>query len=170
MKSFFTSILVLSAAVSMALADSAPAPHSCGEYCRFTFCPDQPYLSLGTPDTAISNAICDKYHKIYVGHVDSTGEACVEEHKGCTPISHYYPSGLLQKFSPSFWKSFGLYYHDLSGVGHETPQQNQASFLHGKCFVLPLTAYQVLSGPYGNVIDNVHPTNPHVDCVAFSVY
>jgi hypothetical protein len=166
MNSLFTSILILSAAVSMAFANPGP---SCGDSCRFTFCPSQSYLSLGTPDTAISNAICDKYHKIYVGHVDSTGEAFVEKHGGFTPISQWSPPGLLQHFTPSFWKSFGLKYNDLSGVGHETPQQNQG-FLHGKCFVLPLTAYQVLSGPYGNVIDNVHPTNPYAENVAFNLH
>jgi hypothetical protein len=34
---------------------------------------------------------------------------------------------------------------------------------------LPLTAYQVLDGAAGNVVDNVHPRGaPFYDCVAFT--
>jgi hypothetical protein len=152
--------------------------YGCGGYCRFTFCPYQGFVGLGQPDVALTTAICDKYNQINVGHVDSTGEAFVYDpyYRYYTRISQYSPAGLAQNFSPSFWKSYGLYsyfngqYHDLSGIGHETPQQNQAYYVKGKCFILPLTAYQVLDRPYGNVVDNVHPNNPFVDCVAFNVY
>jgi hypothetical protein len=161
------------AVVANALEDSSPA---CGYQCRFIFCPAQGPVTLGKPDVSLTNPICDKHGKIHVGHVDSTGEAYVDEDHGYkTLISKFSPPGLTQNFSPSFWKSFDFNYHyngkthDLSGVGHETPQQNQASFLLGKCFILPLTAYQVLDKPYGNVIDNKHPTDPFVDCVAFTV-
>jgi hypothetical protein len=163
-------------AIALCAAASSAVGKGCGYQCKFTFCPNQGPLSLGQPDKALTGAICDKYGHIYVGHVDSTGEAYVEHYYGAkTPISLYQPQGLRQAFSPSFWKSYGFdYYHgkrvDLSGVGHETPQQNQADFLHGKCFILPLTAYQVLDSQYGNVIDNKHPTDPFVDCVAFTVY
>jgi hypothetical protein len=163
--------LLVACAASTAVANY---PSTCYDSCRFTFCPSQDSFSPGTPDTALTNPICDKYYKIHVGHVDSTGEAYVYKYGQFIPISQYSPSGLNQNFSPSFFKSFGYdkyhsYWHDLSGVGHETPQQNQADFLHGKCFILPLTAYQVLDRPYGNVIDNVHPSNPYHDCVAFTV-
>jgi hypothetical protein len=45
------------------------------------------------------------------------------------------------------------------------PQGNQAGYLEGQCFLVPLRSYQVLGG--GTVLDNVHPTNDLVDCVSF---
>lgn len=88
-------------------------------------------------------------------------------------ISEWHPPGLHQKFSPSFFKSFSLpHKHHNSGIGHETPQQNQLNFLDGKYFTVTLEAYQVLKkNNHGkwNVYKNVHTQESDYmrDCVAF---
>jgi hypothetical protein len=164
---------VVIVAITLCAAFSSAFGQSCGDQCRFTFCPTQGPVRLGRPDRPRTNAICDKFNRINVGHVDSTGEAYVERSNGRrTRISQYRPRGLRQNFSPSFWKSYGLEgrrRRERSGVGHETPQRNQANYLSGRCFILPLTAYQVLDRD-GNVIGNRRPRNPFFDCVAFTVF
>ncbi len=149
--------------------------HECGDECKFSFCYDYHKPSYGLnafmigrySDRPFTPAICDKYGKFVVGVVGSTGEAYVMEDWKKTLISNYSPYGLAQNFSPSFFKTFALDRVQRSGVGHETPQQNQLNYLDNKCIVLPLTAYQKLD-KYGHVIDNVHPRGrPFVDCVAF---
>lgn len=106
-----------------------------------------------------------------MGHVDSTGEAYFIEHHVPILISTFNHDGLLQNFSPSFFKSFSvdgdLYPGNLSGVGHEVPQQNQADFLEGKCVVLPLRSYQILDD-FGSIVENVHPRDDLRDCVSFT--
>ena len=150
-----------------------PAYKPCYSKCRFRFCDNKTVFKVGKyNDRSFTSAICSRYSNKIVGHVDSTGEAyLIGKYYYATPISKYCPYDLKQKFSPSFFKSFNVNkyygYTQLSGVGHETPQQNQAQFLHNKCWALPLTAYQVL-GKHGYVIDNKHPrSRPLVDCVAF---
>jgi hypothetical protein len=174
-------VLAFAAALTVASAHSSVGsggsliPYKiCGNTCRFTFCPRvKDYLfPVGKSDKAVTPSICDATGKINVGHVDSTGEASVYNIKtGPVKISSYSPPGLLQKFSPSFFKSFSLnsFGSDLSGVGHEVPQQNQVEYLDNICIILPLTAYQILNKPGGVVIDNIHPAGTEtIDCVAFS--
>jgi hypothetical protein len=169
--------LAAAAAPAAPVARQAPAPAAaaaeCFSSCAFTFCPYQASITPGTPDRPLSGAICSRDPTVIVGHVDETGEALLVTPAGTVPISQYAPAGLRQRFTPSFWKAFGLPVQpgstDLSGVGHETPQQNQAAFLAGRCFVLPLREYQVLNRAGGSVIANVRPNQPLVQCVAFSV-
>lgn len=158
-------LLALAAAISLS---SACYP------CRFRFCDGRSKFRLpAKADRAFTGKICSLYGKPIVGHVDSTGEArVVLPYRKVVKISKWSPYGLKQKFSPSFFKSYNVHSYAygkkiaFSGIGHETAQQNQAKFLGKKCFFVPLTAYQVLDKK-GNVIDNKHPTNPYVDCVAF---
>jgi hypothetical protein len=153
-----------------AVSGSGHSDDSCGAKCRFTFCPNQGPVKAGNPEVALTNPICDKYNKICVGHIDATYEACVQTPHESVPISQYAPAGLKQSFSPTFWKTYGVSTGKGSGVGHETAMQNQVDFLHGKCFILPLAAYQVLDSPNGSVIANIHPSDKYVDCVGFTVY
>lgn len=142
--------------------------------CKFRFCNDEATFYLpAKPAISFTDRICSRDGPV-IGHIDSTGEALVVLSKGYVPISKWYPAGLKQYFSPSFFKSLNVRVDgdgykpafDFSGVGHENTQQNQADFLKGQCFFLPLTAYQVLDEAR-NVVDNKHPRNPTVDCVAF---
>lgn len=155
-----------------------PKAKKCGETCRFAFCTKDheyfydPHFFFGVPDQAFTPAICDPTKHVIVGHVDEAGEAHVWDHYRFTPISHFHPDGLSQKYTPSFFKTYGIGYgYDLSGVGHETPQGNQAELLDGKCIVLPLKAYQILDYPSGTVIDNIHPSpdSRYEECVAFTI-
>jgi hypothetical protein len=145
----------------------------CYTSCAFTFCPYTASITPGTPDRPLTGAICSKDPSVIVGHVDETGEALVATPGGPLAISSYNPTGLRQRFPPSFWKAYGLPVPpggtDLSGVGHETPQQNQANYITGQCFILPLREYQILNRPGGYVVANVRPTQPLSQCVAFSV-
>jgi hypothetical protein len=162
--------MLVSATVST-VTFALPLVLPCGTTCRFSFCPVNPgfLFPIGMPDRSLTRPICDPLGKIVVGRVGSTGESIVSRMSlGPIKISKFAPIGLKQNFSPSFFKSFGILGSDLSGVGHEVPQQNQRNFLNKMCVVLPLTAYQVLNKPGGVVIDNVFPTNPLVDCVAFT--
>jgi hypothetical protein len=140
---FFPAVAAL---VTVALAEyyvSPTSPGTCGKTCRFTFCPAKAdfHFPIGKPDIAVTPAICDATGQVVVGHVGATSEAYVaNSNAGAVPISSFSPSGLRQKFSPSFFKSFGLTDGSgLSGVGHETPQQNQASYLDKLCVILPST-------------------------------
>jgi hypothetical protein len=169
---FAVAALVAAASGSVS-RQAAPPASGCFTSCAFTFCPYQASITPGTPDRPLSGAICSRDPTVVVGHVDETGEALLATPAGTVPISQYAPAGLRQRFPPSFWKAYGLPVQpggtDLSGVGHETPQQNQADFLAGSCFVLPLREYQVLNRVGGSVIANVRTSQPLVQCVAFSV-
>lgn len=161
--------IVFLALAALTSASSA----SCGHTCRFSFCPEvfRNTFTIGIPDQSFTTAICDRTGTLSIGVVGSTGEAYVSTESGPVLISQYNPFGLNQAFASSFFKSYTLTNFGsgkLSGVGHEVSQSNQADFLNYKCIILPITAYQVLDKPYGNVIDNVSPNNPFVDCVSFT--
>jgi hypothetical protein len=169
-------IIAVFCAAASAVCAAGYHPPSCGFKCRFAFCPPQGSFALGQPDTPLTGAICDKSYQSLVGSVDETREAYVQEKYGkFTPISAYATQHVSQKYSPSFFKSYPLWrpYHGkmvrFSGVGHEWPQQNQADFLHGRCFVLPLKRYQLLDKASGKVVENVFGQDPFVDCVSFFV-
>lgn len=129
-------------------------------------------------DKPFTQAICHKDGSMHVGIVGQTGEAYKVDYNNhgqgkAVKISDWHPYGLHQKFSASFFKSYTLpHQHHSSGIGHETPQQNQAKFLNGQCFTVPLKAYQVLKKDYHghwNVEKNVHTDESDYmhDCVAF---
>jgi len=167
--------LVASAATTPELPRVIRQGPGCGN-CNFFFCGEAgtPTYEIGEEfNVAFTGPICKE--GMYVGHIDSTGEAWVSANGSpLTPISMYEPEPnpirLLQPFSPSFFKSFTAFNGDFeaSGVGHEHPQRNQALFLDGLCVVLPLGAYQELDPMTGNVIENYAPTSLD-DCVSFYV-
>lgn len=165
---------VLAAAIILGCLSRGAVEATCYSSCRFTFCPSvyNNAFNIDQPDKSFTTAICDASRSTVIGHVDSTGEAYVYDHREFVRISEYKPDGLQQSFSPSFFKSYGIhdYGKDLSGIGHETPQANQMEFLNNLCVLVPLTAYQVLDRPYGNVVENRHPSTPFVDCVSFTTY
>jgi hypothetical protein len=178
-------LLTVTTAFAVAVAESSVGSDSyvygvpekiCGNTCRFTFCPPTPDYLFPISDTcadkAVTPRICDALGLFVVGHVGSTGEAYVyDTTNGPQPISEYWPVGLKQKISPSFFKSYGIYSDgmDYSGIGHEKPQLNQAEYLNDVCIILPLTSYQILDESTGVVIGNEHPMgSAFVDCVAFA--
>lgn len=153
----------------LALTASTVSGSACYPLCRFRFCDGKNAFLVGVQaDVAFTGRICSKFG-VKVGRVDRTGEAYLFKKKPLAfiRISQYKPDGLEQNFSPSFFKSYNV--DGGSGIGHEVPQTNQADFLNGKCFFVPIKAYQVLNDK-GNVVDNVHPTNPFRDCVAFKTF
>lgn len=155
--------------VLLALAAAAVSGSPCYRFCRFRFCDGRNTFQVGVEaDIAFTGPICSKFG-IKVGHIAQTGEARIGKY--FTPISKWEPGGLEQNFSPSFFKAYGVNGKktDLSGIGHEVPQQNQADFLNRKCVIVPIREYQVLDED-GNVVDNIHPRQPFRDCVAFETF
>lgn len=142
----------------------------CAQTCRFTLCRPS-VVSLGLPfDKAQTSAICLKGRR--VGIVNS-GEALVRTADDTfTRISLVRPVGLKQAYAPHFFKTFNVR-GGSSGVGHETPQQNQAFFLNGRCVALPVQEYQVIRtvGKKTVVVKNVHLSRkkPLRNCVSFRV-
>jgi len=121
-------------------------------YCRFR-------LTTG-------GVIQRKGNTFIVGVVGGSREASILDEGSFVRISQWSPPGLKQNFSPSFFKTFALAVPSMrSGVGYETPQQNQKEFIDLACVRLPFAAYQILNTA-GFVIDNVNTNNPR-DCVEF---
>lgn len=150
---------------------------ACGSTCEFTFCDESGLESSGkiydlkgsSSDKAFTKAICRADKGKHIGVVGSTGEAYYQSKDGSkTLLSAWSPSGLEQQFSSSFFKTYSLGNDKYSGVGHEEPQENQGKYLNNKCFVLPITAYEVLDHQTGTVIDNKHPKDSFKACVAFN--
>lgn len=166
-------VMFLFSSVSLSEATYVAPPRTpCYTKCEFHFCDKSTVLEVSdTTDKTVTAPICRGYSDD-VGVVGATGEALRYYSGYFTPISKWYPKGLEQYFSPSFFKafSFGYYseYLGHSGVGCEVAQQNQLDFLDDECWVLPINAYQVLAGN-GTVIDNVHRagSSPYTHCIAF---
>lgn len=140
---------------------------SCYRRCEFYFCDRHSEIHIGVPDKALSGPICKRGNK--VGIINSGEARLVLNHFGFVPISKFPLGKRTQKFSPSFFKTFAIgSNYKFSGVGHEVPQQNQIDFLKGKkCWILPITAYQVLGAKH-NVVNNVHPSKFKTSCIAFT--
>lgn len=131
---FHTSINMTKIAVfalALALVAVSVSEASCYSKCRFFFCDYRTSFKVGVKnDFPFTGPICKK-DGTRIGHVDSTGEAYVYRYYKFIRISKWHPYGLKQKFSPSFFKSYTIRQYRgkklyLSGIGHETPQQNQA--------------------------------------------
>lgn len=133
--------------------------------CTFKFCDGKRVLYVGKSDRALTSAICSKKYGVKIGSVDQTGEAYLDGYHRI-PISKWKPYGLKQSYTPSFFKAYTKYGKNVSGVGHEVPQQNQAHFLNNKCWILPLKAYQVWNKKTGGWVEK-YGKNPYVDCISF---
>ncbi len=148
----------------------------CFSGCRFRFCDGTTKFNPNAyaPNTPFNGRLCDKTGTILLGTVDQSGEAWIQSptyFPGSTlPISNFAPDGLMQNFSPSFFKTFAVDGGKYSSVGAETSQQGQIEFLRNACVILPFRKYQVLDQNTQNVIENVNTSNTFVDCVAFEVH
>eukprot|EP00181_Compsopogon_caeruleus_P004781 CAMPEP_0184677494 /NCGR_PEP_ID=MMETSP0312-20130426/77_1 /TAXON_ID=31354 /ORGANISM="Compsopogon coeruleus, Strain SAG 36.94" /LENGTH=348 /DNA_ID=CAMNT_0027125401 /DNA_START=33 /DNA_END=1079 /DNA_ORIENTATION=+ len=133
--------------------------------CQNQSCPSSNYCRFRLTSGGI---IVRKGNLFIVGVVGGSREASVRVGTSYVKISQWAPPGLTQRFSPSFFKTYSTVVpHMRSGVGYETPQQNQAAFLDMSCVRLPFAAYQILD-TNGNVINNVNTIDPR-DCVDFQV-
>lgn len=155
----------------LAFLVASAAALSCFPGCRFRFCGGASTFKVpSTPHQAFTPGICDA-SGARVGVVGGSGEALFVASGGdVTPISEWRPVGLRQPFSPSFLKTNTLQAVSniarYSGVGAETAQQNQGAFLKGRCFALPLRAWQLI-GNDGVVEDNIFTRHDNTnDCVA----
>ena len=154
----FTFIAIFAiVAITSVLAQAQP----CYRACKFRFCDQRAgsRFNLGgsTGGRAFSGSIClynsreDRCECTVtpIGHIDESDQAYFVPNGGTgTPqlISKWRPAGLIQPFSPSFFKAFPVGSDgSKSGVGHERPQGNQANFLgNNRCFIMPIRTYQTI--------------------------
>lgn len=139
----------------------------CPDECKFRFCDGTNVYSVPLiGNKPFSSAICAK-SGISIGLIASTGEALLVEEE-VVPISEWEPQGLRQHFAPSFFKTFSIN-STSSGVGREEVQVNQLEFLDERCWILPISSYQVL-GQKRNVIGTVETLKgPLLDCISFEM-
>lgn len=139
--------------------------------CNYRFCKtlSNTFMVGKFNDVAFTGAICS-VDGSRVGTIGDSGEAYLLDG---TLISEFSPKGLEQKFSPDFFSTYTLKlspnanYHpySTSGVGHETPQKNQARFLNDRTWILPLRAIEILDKKHGYVLDNIQGGED--DCILF---
>ncbi len=112
--------------------------YGCKSICQVRFCDNNNTITLDTPDRPLSSPLCDGPHRLR--NTLQAGEALVFGMR----ISRYSPPGLLQRFTPTFFKLYHNYTGTLA-IGHETAQQNQLYFARNLCVVLPLTGGHCVS-------------------------
>lgn len=165
----FSAITVFFSALSSAakLHPVRQAFKPCYNSCRFRFCDYKIHFKIGEQHgMAFTGAICSNLGT-RIGLVKTTGEAYVFDGRNVVKLSKWLPKGLNKLFSATFFKSYTLHDQNLSGIGHEEMKKNQLWFLNNRCFVLPLTSYQVLHR-FGYVVGVKHPKgSPFLDCVEF---
>lgn len=149
----------------------SPAAGTCYSKCRFVFCDSRTAFFVGgTPDIPFTGPICDKHGRHIIGDVGRVGEAVVVGHTRNESISKWRPDGLVKPFPADFFQSFAIpatkhnYAH--SGIGHDVAEKNQAKFIKGKCFLVPIEEYKVLD-KLGKVVSTRNSSDPKHDCVAF---
>ena len=119
-------------------------------YCKYNFCYGGVTIKVGGEfDKALSAPICKGRKKL--GTVNLGLAWLLEEDSRYyyfTPIEYWHPRGLKQQFSPSFFKAYPAQSDSSkSGIGHETPQQNQLRYLNRRSWVIPLKSAQIV-GPH----------------------
>ncbi len=182
--------------------DSFTRP-ACYKKCKFRFCKNIPQiivrpqseLDKSVPShldpicgvTTLPNFIGDVARTgepIYVGQTSPFGGSLIAgTHPEMIPISKWAPVGLIQSFTPTFFKADhlpGLFDTCCttpadnnintvnlrkSFVTHEHPQSNQLNYLRDGCWILPVKNYQAFDNS-GNV-RNYLGTDDMTDCVAF---
>ncbi len=128
----------------------------CYRGCSFKLCTGKTTIGKGGDDVAITDPIC-LADGTPVMNVASTGEAKIN---GVTKISEYAPAGLKQRFSPTFFKAFGV------AIGHEHLQQNQGDYIDNMCVAVPILAYCTVDA---NKTMVNHATSATSDCIALRV-
>lgn len=128
----------------------------CYRGCSFKLCSGKTTIGSGSDDVALTDPICLP-DGTPVANIASTGEAKIN---GLTKISDYAPAGLQQRFTPTFFKSFGV------AIGHERLQQNQGAYIDNMCVALPILAYCTVDA---NKTMVNHVTSATTDCIALKV-
>lgn len=147
----------------------------CGQFCRFHLCkfnghslrlPDTSFIILNAPNVATAPYICRSQTSI--GQITGTLEASVADGDRLVPISNWSPRGLEKPFAPNFLGAGKIPLLPWSGVTRRAVEEDQWSFLHDKCFVLPVTGYQIIrSGTYRVLRNQRLKQSDRSNCVSF---
>lgn len=138
-------------------------------FCKYTFCGNGPIrFKVGQSGEAFTGHICKGRKPVGIINFGFAYHLTEDPHYWYfNPIEHWEPRRLKQNFSPSFFKTFKVG-NTRSGVGHETPQQNQLSFLNRRTFVLPLKSVQHIDHTFTTVKNDNHPHHAIEDyCIVF---
>lgn len=151
-----------------------PRPARCTASCRFSLCTAGPslrptrdrFIILGPPRTAFNRFIClaNSTHPVLMPM--STGNPLIRDDTGSLiPLNQWNPPNLSRPFAARFFRARPLIpgSRPLRGIAPERSRGNQWSFLHNRCFVLPLTSFTLMQN--GNPTTTT--TAASTDCVAF---
>lgn len=163
------------------LLSSVKASTDCSSiqnFCNFQFCkPDkledgkvtgaEDHLTLRAPNSAQYPFICRFDIGDHVSSISKVAEASViSENNRRIPISKFKPGGLTHAFPQGYFRPYRIRSaHGFQGIGRSESRGNQDRNLHGRCIVLPIRAYTVLS-EQGDSTKTISTTKPK-DCVAF---
>lgn len=145
----------------------------CGQFCKFRLCnfngerftiPKAAFVILGAPLTSQLPYICRPGDT--VGEVLRAGEAQVRQGSRFVPISRWNPSGLSRNYPALFFRPVKVPFLPHSGIAPVRSSPNQWSFLHDKCWIMPVRRYERINLDSGRVLRRLN-SNARSDCVAF---
>lgn len=147
----------------------------CGQFCRFRLCnfngnsfrlDKAAFYLLNPPDETLVPYICRSGTSI--GRITGTLEPSVADREGLVPISEWSPPGLRKPFSPEFFYAGDISLLPWSSISRRDTLGNQWDFLHDKCFVLPITGFQIIDSDTQRLVRNERvDTSDRSNCVAF---
>eukprot|EP00177_Eucheuma_denticulatum_P005500 GFKZ01010000.1.p1 GENE.GFKZ01010000.1~~GFKZ01010000.1.p1 ORF type:complete len:348 (+),score=8.57 GFKZ01010000.1:83-1045(+) len=152
-----------------------PRVRTCGGSCRFSFCSTSssggivdrvPFILFGPPGKALNRFICENTPNNPILSPITTGEPQIFENRSFIPLSAWRPAGLSPNFPPRFLRASQLIpgSRPLNGIAPQPPTGNQWSFLHNRCFRLPISLYTTQDS--NGTLATQTGSGPR-DCVAF---
>lgn len=121
---------------------------SCGSFCTFNLCSRDNTLPVASPTLltaprrAVFPYICRNNTEI--GQVLSNAETLVFHRNRYIPISEWRPKGLDSIFPRNFFRVSQIPFTPWSGAARSVVKGNQWKYLHGRCFVMPITKFETL--------------------------
>lgn len=157
----------------------------CGSFCRFSMCSANatlqplrpaPFVILGPPLLPSNRFVChpdpsNPSNPTPLITILATGDPqlALSPPTTFTPLSLWRPPTLSPTFPPNFLRiaqtSPGR--RRLPGITNAPPRGNQWSFLHNRCFILPIHRYRPLTSPSQPRPPTIDSTTQPDACVAF---
>lgn len=151
--------------VNLDTAVSQAIRRPCLGRCRFIMCRRSQTILFGTPVDATGPSVCRRGQDI--GLIKRIGEALVKEGSTLTPISKWKPAGLEKSFPAKFFlpkKTFSV--EEMSTIVKRSSIGNQNDFVDGRCFVIPIQAYERNFSTGVKVVK----TSDQRDCLSFVAF
>eukprot|EP00177_Eucheuma_denticulatum_P005336 GFKZ01009694.1.p1 GENE.GFKZ01009694.1~~GFKZ01009694.1.p1 ORF type:complete len:370 (+),score=1.72 GFKZ01009694.1:161-1111(+) len=150
----------------------------CGSFCRFSMCSANatlprlrpaPFVILGPPLVPSNRFICQRGANPLITILSTSDPQIQLPNNTLTPLSTYRPPNLTPRFPPRFLRTALLRpgSRALYGVTSLPPRGNQWSFLHDRCFVLPITRYRIQNPDQPAQFQTIDASQQRDSCVAF---